>query len=75
MLSSGRTAFVGLVGLGDHPAHIPAGVWASNNGTAWEEVDLASEVFVAAAASSGEVEVLASNGTGGAVFFVRNARG
>lgn len=75
MLRRGRTAFVGLAGLGDHRAHIPAGVRASNNGTALEEVDVASEVFVAAAAQSGGVEVLASNAlTGGAVFFVRNAR-
>lgn len=79
LVSTRDRLFVQLwVSEADAPETVSAGVWSSSDGTTWEEVDAASDVFLAGAASSEETMVLAGDrggigvGREGAVFFLRS---
>jgi hypothetical protein len=71
LVSVGERVFAQLSVLGEHPAILAAGVWSSADGTTWEEVNAASDVFLGGAASSGDTTVLAGTGPAGVVFIVR----
>jgi hypothetical protein len=73
LVSTGDRVFAQLTVLGEHPAVLPAGLWSSTDGTIWEEVGAASDVFLAGAASSGDMTVLAGTGPEGTVFIVRRS--
>lgn len=72
LVSTGDRVFAQLSVLGEHPAILPAGVWSSSDGTTWDEIDAASDLWLAGAATSGATMVLAGTGPDGAVFLVRH---
>jgi len=68
LVSTGDRVFAQLTAFAGSSDGNPAGVWSSSDGTTWEEIDAASDHFLAGAASSGDTTVLVSTG---AVFFAR----
>jgi hypothetical protein len=68
LVSTGDRVFAQLTVFAASSDGNPVGVWSSSDGTTWEEIGAASDLFLAGAASSGDTIVLVGTG---AVFLVR----
>jgi hypothetical protein len=71
LVSTGDRVFAQLTVFAASSDGNPVGVWSSSDGTTWEEIGAASDLFLAGAASSVDTTVLAGTGPAGVVFIVR----